>query len=183
MRTTARAKEKSKVVDVRVGDVKAGQVVRGITEEVEQSIAGQCDHLWDSLVSPGFRHYQTTETEEERKKANIRCPVLMFYLKMLWAKKELHFWSCRWVLWTTVGSQSAFHFICLRLPIWLSRRSVNEPQPMHHQSKPQSPSFLDSRMYTRITDEEGLYSVGNNPGFVFSASKNKISSFISLSTR
>lgn len=44
-------------VDVRVGDVKAGQVVRGVTEEVKQGIAGRCDHLWDALVSPGFRHY------------------------------------------------------------------------------------------------------------------------------
>lgn len=73
MRAAARAQEKSKVVDVRVGDVEAGQVVRSVTEEMEQSVAGQCDHLWDALVSPGFRHYQTTETQEERgKKANIR---------------------------------------------------------------------------------------------------------------
>lgn len=28
-------------------------------------------------------------------------------------------------------------------------------------------------------DEEGLYSVGNNPGFVFSAAKNKITLRIS----
>lgn len=66
----ARAKEKSKVVDARVGDVEAGQVVRGVAEEMEQSIAGQCDHLWDSLVSPGFRHYQTTEEERKKKQTS-----------------------------------------------------------------------------------------------------------------
>lgn len=82
-----------------------------------------------------------------------------------------------------VGSQSAFHFICLRFPIWLSRRSVNEPQPMHHQSKPQTTPPPHSSKYTRRMDEERLYSVGNNPGFVFSAGKNKMSSLVSLSTR
>lgn len=66
---------------------------------------------------------------------------------------------------------------------------VNEPQRMHHQSKPQLPRCcnpfysLDSCMYTCIMDEERLRSVGNNPGFIFSAGKNKISPFISLSPR
>lgn len=46
-----------KTVDLRVGDVKAGQVVRCVAEEMKQSVSGRCDHLWYGLVAPGFRHY------------------------------------------------------------------------------------------------------------------------------
>lgn len=44
-------------MDIRVGDVKAGQVVSGIAEEVEQGIAGRRYYFWDCLVPPGRRYY------------------------------------------------------------------------------------------------------------------------------
>lgn len=53
--------------DVRVGDVEAGQVVCGVTEEVKQSVAGRRHHLRDRLIPPGLRYHKTTETETERE--------------------------------------------------------------------------------------------------------------------
>lgn len=44
-------------MDLRVGDVEAGQVVGSVAEEVKQSIARRRYHLWDGLVAPAFWYY------------------------------------------------------------------------------------------------------------------------------
>ncbi len=59
-------------MDIRVGDVEAGQVVGSIAEEVKQSIARRRHDLRDRLISSCLWYNETTEGETEREQDRER---------------------------------------------------------------------------------------------------------------
>lgn len=137
-----------------------------------------------SWIQALLNHWKTGQKGEKKNKKKNQVTCALGFLKMVRAKKNSIFkdWDECCKPWWPV-----------KVFVVVSRLVGPSQMNCSWCIINRSHSFLAAAAGTRfihliractcIMDEDRFCTVGNNPGSVFSAGKNKISSFISLSTR